>query len=106
MKVAKTRTPVPKPISMPSSASGKDMSKTVSLGLSFHDLPGTEAPLIPLTAYHLNNVGVGLSATSDGRDHAARLSKRRHQFETMLLQTHTMAEAHKEGQKMYRTQSC
>ena len=65
VKVAKTRTPVPKPISMPSSASGKDMSKTVSLeDYHFTSLPGTEAPLIPLTAYHLNNVGVGLSATS------------------------------------------
>ena len=102
VKVAKTRTPVPKPISMPSSASGKDMSKTVSLeDYHFTSLPGTEAPLIPLTAYHLNNVGVGLSATSDGRGTTLPAYQRGGtSFETMLLQTHTMAEAHK-GHKMY-----
>ena len=107
VKAATTRTPVPMPISM-SSAYGEQASKVpsnkpVSMeDYRFTSLPGTDAPLIPLTAYHVDTVGTGVNASLDGID--AMLPTYQGggtSFEAMLLQTHTMAEAHKAGHKRY-----
>ena len=107
VKAATTRTPVPMPISMPSAygeqASKVPSNKPVSMeDYRFTSLPGTDAPLIPLTAYHVDTVGTGVNASLDGVD--AMLPTYQGggtSFEAMLLQTHTMAEAHKAGHKRY-----
>ena len=105
---ATTRRPVPMPLSMPA-AYGEQASKMASTSPAamedymFTGLPGTDAPLIPLVAYHQGNLGVGMSSTTDGMNGIILPTYEGGgtSFEAMLLQTHTMAEAHKEGHRKY-----
>ena len=98
------------PLSMPA-AYGKQASKMTSTSPAamedyrFTGLPGTDAPLIPLVAYHQGNIdlGVGMNSTTDGMNGIILPTYEGGgtSFEAMLLQTHAMAEAHKEGHRRY-----